>query len=441
MSAHRRQHPVIVWTLVVLASVLLFVSIMTLFVKRQMLDDAVWNEASKDLISDPEIQDALSVYIVTRLYANVDVAGQLEQQLPDDIKPLAGPVSAALREPSTRAVNFLLGTPRFQQLWVRSSAIAHEKLVNVLENKTGFGIETGSGVVTIDLTELVHELGVQLGLPAAALDRLPPDAGTIELMRSDQLSAAQAGVQVIRVLSVWLLILVLVMYAVAIYLARGARRETLRSIGWAFILVGLLTLTARRVLGNWAIETLTEPQYHDAGNRIWLIGSEILGQIGQATVLYGIIAVLGTTLAGPTRTAVAVRRRLAPTLVNRPGVTWGVAGSVFLLLVLWGGTHALRTWWGILLLGGLLALGVEALRRQASDELAAAPAVVTVDGGAAVTAHGLRMPWSRPSGGDGVTVETVATSPVDELERLSELHDRGVLSDDEFARSKQRLLG
>ena len=96
-------------------------------------------------------------------------------------------------------------------------------------------------------------------------------------------------------------------------------------------------------------------------------------------ILYGVIAVLGALLAGPTSYAVATRRRMAPVMNNRPGIVWAVAGAAFLLLVLWGGTHALRTWWGILLLGGLLAAGVAALRRESqlefpgAEESAAAP--------------------------------------------------------------------
>jgi hypothetical protein len=55
-------------------------------------------------------------------------------------------------------------------------------------------------------------------------------------------------------------------------------------------------------------------------------------------------------------------------LNGRPAAAWAAVGGAFLLLVLWGGTHALRTWWGVLLLGGLLALGVAALQRQTASE-------------------------------------------------------------------------
>ena len=363
-----------VWSIVGVASLIMLVSILTMWVNRQMLSNDSWTSASKDLIQDQEVQSALAVYVVNQLYENVDVAGELQAQLPKNLKPLAAPVASALRQPAGNAVEFLLGRPRVQQLFVQTSSVAHQKLVNVLENKTGYGISTGSGVVTLDLHQLVQDLGLNVGLSQKVLDKLPPDAGVITVMSSDQLGAAQKGVRLIKALSVWLLALVLGLYALAIWLARGRRRETLRSIGWAFIVVGLLTLLARRLLGNYAIDALVTPGYERSAHHVWLIETSILGDIGRATILYGAIGVLGAVLAGPTRLAVAARRRLAPFVVERPGYAWGGVGLVFLLAVLWGGTHALRTWWGVLLLGALLAVGVEALRRQMAAETGAEPA-------------------------------------------------------------------
>ena len=158
------------------------------------------------------------------------------------------------------------------------------------------------------------------------------------------------------------------MYAVAIYLARGRRRETLRNIGWAFVLVGVIVLFVRRVVGNYALDSLVNDTYRPPAHAVWLIGSSILGEIGAATILYGIVAIAGAVLAGPTRAATVVRSKIAPVLNHRPGIAWGLLGAAYLLLIFWGGTHALRTWWGVLLLGGLLAAGVFALSRQTLRE-------------------------------------------------------------------------
>lgn len=414
-----RKRRIVIWTLVVLATVIALVSILTMWVKRQVLDNAAFTKATTRIVQDPKVQTALAGYTVNQLYENIDVGQALQQRLPKNLKPLAPQLAGALQQPATQAVALLLQRPRVQDLFVNASSLAHEKLVNVLENKTGHGISTGSGVVTLDIHQLVVDVGNQLGLSSDALAKLPATAGTITLMKSDQLSAAQTGVQAIRVLSVWLLVAVLLLYGLAIYLARGARRATLRNAGLGLALAGLVVLVIRTLLGNYIVDSLSTPGYQPATHRLWLIGTSILGQIGAAAVLYGAIAALAAVFAGPTAPAVWLRQRTAPTLNERQGIAWGTVGFVFVLAILWGGTHALRTWWGILLLGGLIALGVVALRRQTLQEfpttLAAAPA-------------------SPPA-----SEVPTAADRASQLARLQALHESGAIDDEEYERAKLAL--
>jgi putative oligomerization/nucleic acid binding protein len=409
-----RRRRIVVWTLVVLASVLALVSILTTWVNRQMLDNHAWNRATTQIIQDPKVQTAIATYTVNQLYQNIDVAQALGERLPKNLKPLAAPVAGALQQPATQGVTVLLGRPRVQQLFLQSSAIAHQKLVNVLENKTGHGISTGNGEVTLDVHQMIVDVGTQLGLPSDALARLPANAGTITLMKSDQLAAAQTGVQALRVLSAWLLVAVLFLYGLAIYLARGARRATLRNAGLSLAIVGIVILVIRQLLGNYIVDSLASPGYQPATHRLWLIGTAILGQIGAAAILYGVIAALGAVYAGPSELATRVRRTAAPVMNERQGFVWAGIGFVYLLAVLWGGTHALRTWWGILLLAALIAVGIVALRRQSLQEF--------------------------PSGAEAVPAGEAPLSTTDELARLHELHQAGAIDDDEFERAKKIAL-
>jgi hypothetical protein len=363
-----RPRRALIWTLIVLASLIGIGSILSTWVERQMLDSASWTDASAELIEDPDVRGAVSVFLVDALYDNVDVSAGLEQRLPPDLEGLAPTLAGALRQPATEAVDRLLEGPRIQKLWVEASSDAQQRLVNVLENETGLGISTGNGVVTVDLSELVSEVGRDLGVPDGVLAKLPSDAGVFTVMSSSRLEGAQAGVNTVRVLSVWLLVVVLGLLGLAVYLARGERRETLRTVGWAFIVVGLVALVVRRLAGNYVVDALASPSSDDAGHRTWLIGTEILGQIGWAAIFYGVVVVLAAVLAGPLPAARTARDRIAPVLNERPGLAFAVVGSAFLLLVLWGPTHALRTAWGILLLAALLVAGLVVLRRQTLRE-------------------------------------------------------------------------
>jgi hypothetical protein len=363
-----RWRRVAIWTLILVASLIAVIGISTLWVKRQILDNNSFRAASADVIADPDVRNALSIFIVNQLYDNVDVAQSIENRLPEAAKSIAPTLAGALRQPATNVVNQLLARPRVQQLFINASSLAHDKLVNVLRNTTGHGISTGNGVVTLDLHELVVGLGQQLGLSDQTLARLPADAGVITVMSSDQLSALQKGVKLIRVLSAWLLIAVLALYALAIYLARGHRRETLRNVGWAFAIVGLFVLLIRRAVGNYAIDALANPVNQKPAHKVYLIESSILHQIGIATVAYGLFVVAGAVLAGPTRWATSLRRHMAPTVNDSPAIAWGALAGFVVLLAAWGPTHALRTWWGVLLFAGLLAIGLVAFRHQTLRE-------------------------------------------------------------------------
>ncbi len=436
-----RRRRIVVWSLVIVASIIGLLSILTTFVNRQLLDNSSWQKASAQVIRDPKVRDAVSQQMVNALYSNVNVSAQLQSRLPSNLQQLAGPVAGALQEPATKAVEYLLAQPRFQALFVQASVVAHQKLINVLENKTGYGIETGNGVVTLDVSTLLKQVGAELGIPASALARVPPTAGDITLMSSDQLSYAQQGVRAIKVLSVWLLVLVLVLFGLAVYLARGERRKTLLHVGWAFVLVGLLVLVAQRVIGNYVINSLSQPQYRTPTHHVWLIATAILGQLGWAVVLYGVLVVLGAALAGPSRIATAIRREIAPVLNVRAGITWGTVAFVWLLLILWGGTHALRTVWGILIIGALLAGGVVALRRETLAEF---PLAGTEAGGPTFGARMAATAGSTArraaSARHGAEPAAVTRSPSEELARLADLRDKGAISAEEYDQAKKLAL-
>src|SRR4051794_6091517 len=110
-----RRRRAVIWTLIVLASLIAVGSVLTTWVDRQMLDNKSWQKASADLIEDPQVRASLSVYLVDQLYANVDVASALEERLPSNLKPLAPTLAGALRRPATEGVERLLESPRVQQ--------------------------------------------------------------------------------------------------------------------------------------------------------------------------------------------------------------------------------------------------------------------------------------------------------------------------------------
>jgi hypothetical protein len=111
-----RRHRVLVWSLIVLASVLLVVSMTANWVQRAALDTDQVEDTTDQILADQDVQEALSIYLVDQLYANVDVQAELEQQLPSSFKALSAPIAAATRQLALNVSQRALASPRVQAL-------------------------------------------------------------------------------------------------------------------------------------------------------------------------------------------------------------------------------------------------------------------------------------------------------------------------------------
>src|ERR1700754_2999337 len=132
MSKARRR---IVKGLVILASLLAFLSVFAIWIERQALNTDDWVSTSGRLIQNQTIRTELSDYLVDQLYENVDVEKELEEILPGDTKELAGPAAGGLRQVAGTGAEKVLETRTAQSLWETANRTAHEQLKAVLENK------------------------------------------------------------------------------------------------------------------------------------------------------------------------------------------------------------------------------------------------------------------------------------------------------------------
>lgn len=366
-----RRRRIAIWVLIVLAGLIGFVSALTIWVSRQALETDRWVATSSKLLEDDEIRGALSVYLVDQLYANVDVAAELRQALPEQVKPLAGPIAGGLRELGVRSANTILSRPGVQTLWEEANRRAHETLIRIIDDE-GELVGTGEGDVVLDLRPIVRQLGERLGITDRLEERLGPDAGQIVIMESDQLSLAQTAARVIRVLSVWIALVMVVLFGLAVYLAEGRRRETLRAVGFTLVVAGLVLLVVRRLVGNYLVDSLADSTAVETPSRhAWLISTDLLAGVAWTGTIYGLVVALAAWLAGPMRLAVRLRAQIAPTLRDRPGLAYGLVAVGYGLLVLWGPTPAFRQPLWIVVFGVLIALGTEAFRRLTLRELPA----------------------------------------------------------------------
>jgi Short C-terminal domain len=433
--ARGRAHHKLALAIIAVASILSLLAIFAVWANRQLLNTDNWTETSSELIENDAIRTQVSTFLVDELYTNVDVKGELEQVFEQVLRPagastLAGPAAGGLRTLAERGVDTLLERPVPQQVWENANRRAHKRLLFVVEGG-GDVLSTSGGDVTLDLSALLSQTQSNLGVGGRVQERLPEGAAQIVLFRSSQLELAQDGVRLLKTLAIVFVALALVLFALAVFLARGWRREALRACGAGLLFAGAAALVARGVAGGAVVDALaTTEAVRPAAEATWSIGSSLLEEVATATLIYGVVIVLAAWLAGPTTWAVGTRRGLAPYL-REPRYAWGAFAVIVLILLAWAPTPAFRIVIPALILIGLLAVGVEALRRQTMREFP--------DADHRESNERLRR-WvsglSRRARGGA----TPADSRLDELERLGRMRDSGVLDASEYAAEKARLL-
>jgi hypothetical protein len=360
------------WAIVVLAAVIALVAALNVWVKRQALDTNNWTDASGRLLEDQRVRSAISIYLVNQLYANVNVSQELQQELPPAVKPLAPQIALGLQQVAIRAVDTFLGRPRVQQLWKEANRRAHQLLIAVIDGKHNV-LQQSDGNVVLNLQPILLKFEQETGLGSRLVGKLPPDAGKITILKGNQLGAARNTVKVIKVLSYFLFFLVIALYALAMYLHRD-RRKILLGAGVSILVVGLLILVVRRFAGNYLVDQLTNnPDAKGAVTATWAIGTELLRNVGQNAIIYGLVVIFAAWIAGPSRPATWCRRVSAPTIRDHPIVLYGAVTLVLIIVLLAGPTDSSRIY-PLLFLFALAYVGTEWLRRHMLREFPAEPA-------------------------------------------------------------------
>jgi hypothetical protein len=447
----------LVRVLVVLGSVLAFLSVFAIWTERQALNTDDWVDTSGQLIEDPTIREAVGTFLVDQLYENVDVEKELSERLPGDTKDLAGPISGAVRQFADDGADQVLQSSTAQELWKSANRTTHEQLLEVLEEKEGT-VSTEEGEVSLNLGSLVTNLADQVGIGADLAEKLPEDAGQITILRSDQLKTAQDIVIAVKGLTLLLSLLTFLCFGLAIYLSREGRWVTVLFCGVGLVAAGFAVIVAREVAGGIVVEQLVEEEsVKPAAEAAWSIGTSLMTSIATTVIVIGAFFGLAGWLASPTDSARSTRRVLAPVLSEHVAYAYAALAIVVGIYFLSAPIQNLRSFLTTLIVAGLAAFGIHELRKQTAEEFPDADLGETFgrtkervvgavkDANLGERAAKLRLPEARKSTSEVPTAEVpAATDDADarlvRLERLATLHEKGILTDEELKAEKARVL-
>jgi hypothetical protein len=455
MSRGRRR---LVRALIVLGSLLAFLSVFAIWTERQALDTNEWTNTSGHLIQNAKIREAVGTFLVDQLYENVDVEKELEEILPGETKQLAGPVSGGLRQVAGDGADKVLQSSTAQELWKSANRSTHEQLLAVLEEKEGT-VSTEEGTVTLNLGSLVTNLASQVGIGQNLAEKLPPDAGQVTILRSDQLKTAQDIVVGIKGLALILSLLTFLAFGLAIYLTGEGRWVTVLYCGIGLVAAGFAVIVFREVAGGIVVgQLVTEESVKPAAEEAWSIGTSLMISIATTVIVVGVLFGIAGWLSSPTGSARSTRKFLAPVLSEHTAYAYSTLAVVVGIYFIQAPTQNLRSFLTTLVIAGLAAFGIHELRKQAAEEFPDASfgnfygrtkdRVVGAVKDANLGEHAakLRLPEKRKP--TGTSEAPTATIPVNDddarlarLERLATLHEKGILSDEELAAEKARVLG
>ncbi len=193
----KRRRRVLVWSMIVVASVLLVLSITANWVQRAVLDTDEVANTSDEILSDQDVQEALSIYLVDQLYANVDVQGQIEEKLPDNAKALAAPVAAATRQLALNVSEKALASPRVQELVSQSIRVSHGQFVRLIEDEGEF-VSTTGGAVTLQYGDVIADLATRLGVDPATISNIRSVVQDLSQDLKQRLTTTQTRIKTVR---------------------------------------------------------------------------------------------------------------------------------------------------------------------------------------------------------------------------------------------------
>jgi hypothetical protein len=355
----KRWQKIVSIVLLVLGFILVPLSAVAIWSHNQITNTDRYVDTVSPLAGNKDIQQAVATRAVDALFANVDVAAEIEDALPKRAKFLGEPVANAMKGYATQVTERLLASEQFQKLWDGANRRAHAQLVALLEDdpsKAPGAVSIKNGKITLDLGQVIEKVKTALvdrGLTFLQNVDVPPVSRTITIIDSEGLSSARTYVGILNTLAWVLPVLGVLALAGSALLVTNRRRGTIRA---ALVLIAACAFTLVLLAIGRSLY-LDATVNKDAAQAVFdiLVRNLRYGIITLGVV--GIIVALVAYFAGPSAPAkkarevassgIARTRNKAGDLGYQPnafeefvaahkrGIDLGIAALAVLVLVLW----------------------------------------------------------------------------------------------------------
>jgi hypothetical protein len=316
----RKSHRFWVALLLLVAMILTPFTILAIFLKGQINDTGRYVSTVEPLADNPALQAYVAEDVSNQLFERVNIKEYVEDALPKRAEALAGPLTSALQGFVRQAVQRILQTEQFHQLWDEANRVAHTQLENILTgNEDGTVSADANGAVTVNLsavTKLVQEQLASTGIDLFSNIPIANVGGKITIFRSEDLYKARTALKVLDTLAFVLPFVIVGCFAGAIYLSRNRRLGFVGS-AVAFALgasiLGLALFVGR---GAYLNAATGQDLPYDAAAAVYDTLLRSLHTSVRAVLFLSAIVVIAVFFAGPSRFSVWFRIRV------RQGANW-----------------------------------------------------------------------------------------------------------------------
>ena len=326
--------PVVSTILIILLGVLLPLGVVARWVHNEVSDTDRYVSSIAPLASDPAIQDAVVDKVTTEIMVRLQVEAVTQQAvdaladlgLPPlaatSLSALSGPLNSAIHDFVETRVRDIVESDRFQDAWLEANRQAHAQLVAVLTGEGTEVLDVSGNTVAINLGPVIDEVKqrlVESGFDLAG--QLPAIDLQLTLFESDDLAKAQSMFRVLKGLNTALPIVLLLLIAGAVLVARSRRTALIAAmlVSAASVLLLGVGLNAFRVVYLDAIPpdvlpTAAAAAFYD--NMVWFIRLNI-----RAILVLTLAIAFVAWVSGSGKNALAVRRGTSS------GIDWVRSGG------------------------------------------------------------------------------------------------------------------
>lgn len=330
----QRWRSVVATLLIVIGCILAPITVVAVWTKNLVTDTDRYVTTVAPLASDPAIQNAVADKITAEIFARLDVQAitnravdaLAERGLPPliatQLQALSGPLSSGVQSFVRTEVGKVVASDAFKDAWVTANRAAHQSLVAAMTGQTGEGITVANDTVSINLgpfIDVVKQRLVDRGFDLAS--RIPDINPSFTVLQSDLITKAQGSFNLLNAIGNWLPVVVLILLALGVYVAKGHRRALLGAglglAGGMVVLAIGIALLRTIYLNALPLGVLN----HDAAASFYDTLVRFLRLGLRSVLVFGLVLALAGFLTGRSITAVRARAGL------RRGIGWLRGGA------------------------------------------------------------------------------------------------------------------